>query len=201
MIVAAAFDLGGVLFAEGKSAAIDALSKKHGYDGAPVEAVMVSPKSVQWRKGMIAEEQFWAWARTALPRGYDTDAVRTEWHEGYTLDEDIRRLISRLKGGYTTIAFSANTSSRIAFLDDKYDFRKLFDAEVYSFDHELTKADESFAEIMVRAAGCRAEQIVYVDDDETAALPARRLGVNALIYSAGGIRRLKRSLRELGVEC
>jgi HAD superfamily hydrolase (TIGR01509 family) len=198
-IRAIVFDLGGVLFSEGKRVALERLSKHYAYRQDLVSKILLSSQSLDLRRGLLTDEQFWSWAQRQLPSGYDAEVIKREWYGGYLLDEDILGLIKKLKEKYRLVAFSGNIKSRIAFLEKKYAFRELFDVEIYSFDHHLTKPDRKFTAIMVRECGCRPEEIIYIDDNEKYVWPAQELGVQVLIYSRGDVAKLKRQLRALGV--
>ena len=199
MIKAAVFDLGGVLFSEGKQRAADELARQYGYDRDVILKVFVSPGSVDLRKGFITNDAFWDGARGELPGGYDVSLIQEAWHRGYIRDEDIHRLIQALKGQYKIIAFSDNTRDRIDFLERRYGFRKLFDVEVYSFEHGLSKQDRRFTELMIRESGCEPTELAYVDDDRDKVAAARELGVNVLVLRTGRTGELTAGLRRLGM--
>jgi FMN phosphatase YigB (HAD superfamily) len=199
MIKAIVFDLGGVLFAEGKSVAIDTLCREYGYDRDLLQKILKSRESMDLRKGLISDETFWSWVQSQIPPGWDAATISKEWYDGYVLDQDILALIELLKGKYPLIAFSGNIKSRVQYLDEKYGFRKLFDVEIYSFDHHLTKPEKEFVEVMLRKVGCEADAIVYIDDNEIYARPARDLGVQVIIYSRGQGDKLRMELQRLGV--
>lgn len=201
MIRTVVVDLGGVLFAEGKSVAMERLAKLHGYDRRLVGEILSSPESIALRKGLLSDGEFWDWSRRQLPSDYDTRLIREEWYSGYVLDQDILALITRLRGKYRIMAFSGNIKSRVEFLEGKYHFRHLFDSEVYSFDHQLTKPDGRFVEIMIEKAEVKPEEIVYLEDNEAYAQPARERGVQVVIYKRGEAEKLQRELRERGVAC
>ena len=200
MIKAIVFDLGGVLFNEGKSVASEKLAKKYNYDKEVIFKILTSPESRELRKGLISDKKFWDWAQNNLPAGYNASLIKKEWYEGYLLDNDIFNLIKRGKGKYKLVAFSGNIKSRVEFLDEKYDFRIYFDIEIYSFDYHLNKPDKRFIEVMVKKTNLKPEEIVYIDDSEEYVLLAKKMGLNALIYSQGRIKRLKKELKELGVK-
>lgn len=200
MIKAIAFDLGGVLFAEGNSVAAEQLSKEHGYSKDLMLELLVSPKSIELRRGVIDDAEFWAWAQCHLPETYDAQLIKREWYSAYIIDEDILKLITMLKGRYKIMAFSGNIKSRIDFLEKKYQFRNLFDVEVYSFIHGLSKEDKKFAETMIRESGVKPGEILYVDDNEKHAMHAKKLGVKVLIYTRGEIQKLQNQLESSGVE-
>ncbi len=193
-------DLGGVLFAEGSSEAADVLSRRYGYDKNVVLGVFRSPESIALRKGLLSDEEFWTYAQSSLPEHYDARTIQQAWYDGYLLDEDVLELIRQLKSRYTLLVFSGNIKSRVDYLDGKYDFRKHFDYEIYSFDHGLNKPDRAFVDVMLEKAGCRPNEVVYIDDQISATAPAQALGVKTIIYRRGEIRKLRASLSRLGVK-
>ena len=200
MIKAIVFDLGGVLFAEGKSVAVERLQRQRGYDPGEVRKILTSPQSIDLRKGLTPDDEFWAWAQAQLPEGYDAQEIKAAWYHGYELDQEILHLIERLRGRYKIVAFSGNIRSRVEFLEESHRFRRLLDVEVYSFDHRLTKPDKRFVEIMIEKAGCRPEEIVYIEDNDRYAEPARELGVKVVLYARGEAEKLQAELKALGVE-
>jgi HAD superfamily hydrolase (TIGR01509 family) len=200
MIKAIAFDLGGVLFAEGKSVAMEKLETEHGYKKDIVRKILLSPQSVDLRKGLVENGEFWEWAQGQLPEGYSAQLIKKEWYHGYVLDEAVLELLKRLKGNYRIIAFSGNVKSRIDFLEGRYGLRSLLDVEVYSFDYHRTKPDKRFVEIMIEKSGCKPDEIVYIEDNDQYAQVARELGVKVLIYSRGEVQKLEKELRELGID-
>ncbi len=199
MIKAIAFDLGGVLFAEGKSVLIDRLSREYGYEREIVLEILKSPKSMDMRRGLIIDEDFWEWARKNIAQGYDVQVIKKEWYDSYILDKDIFDLIKKLRGKYKLIAFSGNIKSRVEYLDRKYDFRKYFDVEVYSYDYHLTKQEKGFVEVMIQKSGVLPEEIAYVDDNEKYLDAAKECGISCVIYARGEIKQLKEELKKLGI--
>jgi putative hydrolase of the HAD superfamily len=194
-------DLGGVLFSEGKSVALDKLAAAPGYDRTLVSAVLSSPQSILLRKGLMTDSEFWQWVQQQLPAGYNSALVKTEWYDGYILDAEIYALVVNLRKKYSILAFSGNIKSRIAHLEEKYHFRHLFDVEVYSFDFHMTKPERAFVEVMIAKSGARPEEIVYIDDNDSYAQPARELGVNVIIHRQADAAGLRVALKQHGVEC
>jgi HAD superfamily hydrolase (TIGR01509 family) len=200
MIKAVVVDLGGVLFSEGKSVALEKLAKVHGYDPKLVGAILSSPKSILLRKGLVSDADFWRWAQQQLPSNYDSRLIQQEWYDGYILNEEVYELIAKLRKKYPIIAFSGNIKSRVDCLEEKYRFRHLFVIEVYSFDYNLTKPERAFVDVMIAKSGVSAQEIVYIDDNDSYAKPARELGVNVVIYRCGEMPRVLQELRRYGVE-
>lgn len=201
MIKTVVVDLGGVLFSEGKSVALDKLAAQHGYDRSVVGAILSSRQSILLRQGLMTDAEFWRWAEQQLPSSYDSRLIQNEWYNGYILDQEIYALVAKLRNKYSIVAFSGNVNSRVAFLEEKYHFRHLFDLEVYSFDFHMTKPERAFVEAMIAKSGARPEEIIYIDDNDSYAQPARDLGVNVVIHRQGDTAGLRLALMQHGVEC
>jgi HAD superfamily hydrolase (TIGR01509 family) len=199
MIKAISFDFGGVLFTEGKALAVKTLANKYDYEGEIVLNLFRSDKSMELRKGLISEDFFWTWAHKSLPDDYDVSKIRHEWYNSYLLDVGILEMIKKLKSKYNIIAFSCNIRERVIFLEKKYGFRKFFDDEVYSYEHQLLKPDSEFVKIMIKSAKCKPKEIVYIDDKEKFRKSAEDLGVNVIIHKTGDTGMTESELKRLGV--
>lgn len=198
MISTIVFDLGGVLFSEGKSLLLNSLREE---DRAHIQKIFSSQHIVALRKGLLSEKDFWSWAQEQLPKECSAMKIRAQWYGSYILDKDVLMLVHELRKRYRLVIFSGNIRERIDFLDGAYAFRKYFDGEVYSFEHHMDKPNSAFIDVMIRQAGVAPQSIVYIDDKEYNVAPARAKGVNALTYTSGEISFLKEKLRALGVEC
>ena len=193
------FDLGGVLFTEGKSVALKALIRDHGYDPAIINEILNCPLSRDMRKGLISEAAFWSWAEGQLPESYDVQTIKNAWYEGYALDQDVFDLARRLKGRYKLAVFSENIPDRIAFLDQRYGFRELFDVEVYSYDHQAGKRDPEFLEILLSTLDNHPHQILYIDNSKKVVDLAERQGLEVVHYTTGQMARIEATMRRLGI--
>ncbi len=199
MVKKLAIDLGGVLFSEGKSVAVERLAEIYGYEQKVVSEILSSPEAVRLRQGLISDDDFWHWVQQQLPAAYDARLIRQEWYDGYVLDPEIYQLVVDLQKNYPIIAFSGNIRSRIDYLEAKYHFRHLFQIEIYSFDYHLTKPQKEFVQVMIDKAGVRCEEIVYIDDNDVYAKPARDLGVNVIIHHRGETESLRHGLKRYGL--
>ncbi len=200
MIKTVVFDLGGVLFSEGKSIAVKKLAKQYQYSEEIIMQILTSTQSIELRKGVSTDEAFWNWAQKQLPEGYDAQTIKKTWYDSYVLDREIFDLVKRLSRRYRIAAFSGNIKSRIEYFERKYDFQKFFDEKVYSYEVHLDKPEMAFVQCLLQRLDQRPEEIVYIDDEMSAATPAAALGINVLIYSRGAIEELHTRLSTLGVE-
>eukprot|EP01132_Coremiostelium_polycephalum_P008625 gene8625-10615_t len=170
----------------------------------------VSEPSMELRKGTISDDQFWnGYVKSKVPSHYDVDKIKSIYYQGYIIDEDIVAVMKKFtEKGYKLVAFSGNIPSRIEYLDKKYQFRRLFNLEVYSFDCGATKPDPYFIEVLIKKSFSSdieiqhekrptgeqmerlkqlGEQILYLDDNPHDAAPAAQYNINTFIYERGHI--------------
>ncbi len=198
-IKALVFDLGGVLFQEGKSVAIEKLFREKNYDKNTVLNVLKSPKSFDLRAGIINDEEFWNSAQKQLPEGYDAITIKNHWYDGYILDENIFNLVKKLHKRYELFIFSGNIKSRVEYLEKKYNFRKYFDLEVYSYDYHLNKPQKEFVDVLVKKSELNPQEMIFIDDNEEVLNPAKKLGIKTIVYETGNIHDLENKLKSFGV--
>ncbi|EGC37743.1 hypothetical protein DICPUDRAFT_29840 [Dictyostelium purpureum] len=216
-----ALDLGGVLFSAGKEYAKREW-KENGYDVDLIHDLLISDEAQQLRKGIISDNEFWNnYFKTKVPSNYNAELIKQCYYRGYILDEDIVSWMKRIKENSKSsshpielVAFSGNIPSRIKYLNEKYQFRKLFDKEAYSFDCGATKPDNYFIEYLIKVSfpeetkdvtiqhgkPLEGEQlelfkklgksILYLDDSPKDAAPALRYDINLFIYERGHINNL-----------
>ena len=90
------------------------------------------------------------------------------------------------------------------------DFHKYFDLipgseylprerRLVSSDYTLLKPEHEIYELFFRTFGLRPESCVFIDDNPPNVEAARRLGMRAVVHR-GDVERLRRELRELGVD-
>lgn len=198
MIKTISFDLGGVLFSEGKTVAMDRLAKEFAYNPKLILDILSSSQSILLRKGLISGTEFWNWAQEQLPKEYDVTAIKTIWYDSYILDEKIFDLLKRLKSKYSVVVFSGNIQDRIEYLDAKYGFRKYFDKEIYSFNYHFDKEEQDAINHLLVVTQNSVEEIVHIDDVKSVVNKFISLGLKSVIYN-GDIEFLERELQTLGV--
>ena len=193
------FDLGGVLFTEGKSVALEVLSRDFGYDRKIVSDVLTCKQSRDLRKGLLPEMTFWSWVGDRLPQGYDAQVIRDEWYKGYILDTHIFELVKRVEGHYRLVVFSENIRERVAYLDKQYRFRDHFDDEIYSYDHHVGKRDPEFLEALLVTLGEPPNEMLYIDNCKTPLEMAERLGIKVVQYTTGRTESIEEVMRCLNI--
>jgi len=192
-----AFDLGGVLFAEGTSGFIATFPPA---EQERVAGILKSPFSKDLRRGKVDEDEFWRSAEGDLPAGWEPKAFRDAWYDAYIVDEGLFDLVKRLNAaGQRIVVFSGNIRTRIEHLDRKYAFRRYFADEIYSYEEGFTKPDPGFVDVLLERCGVAPESIAYIDDKQSALAPALARGVKGILYRNGQADTLASELAALGV--
>lgn len=81
------------------------------------------------------------------------------------------------------VCISNINSSHWTFLKkQKWDIWELFDEFILSHEIHMTKPDPKIFELAIKKAGCRPEQILFIDDGLNNVHSARELGINAIRF-------------------
>ena len=191
-----AFDLGGVMFAEGTGAFISTFPAD---EQAVVREILKGPESMQLRRGRLAEDEFWSWAEPNLPAGWTVPSFRRGWYDAYARDEQIFSIVARMASRTRLAVFSGNVRSRVEYLDQRDPFRHFFDTEIFSYEVGWTKPEPEFVDAFLSAVDCPPEAIAYVDDKSAALAPALDRGVHGVLYRAPDIATVITTLEGLGL--
>jgi len=203
MIKVIALDLGGVLFLDGTKELLEQLEHEQGLDAEQIRSILKSEQTSLLRKGMLTDQQYWEWAQQQLPAGYRAEDLKRDWFESYKLDEGVSRLVQKLRDApertYKLVIFSGNTPDRVAYLDERYSFRRWFDDAVYSFEEGHEKPEPEFVQALIRRTRVQPQEIFYVDDKESFVKPAVERGIHVHIYKTGEVKALEDAIRNAGV--
>lgn len=195
------FDLGGVIFADGRKV-FEILKQEKGYEENLIKKIIKSDKRFSAMRGEIADEEFWQWAKNELPTDYDIDYIRQAYYESYLLDKEAMDLAVELKKrGYRMIIFSGNMRTRVDYLEKKYNFSKIFDHAVYSFNEGYSKPEPEFFEAMIRSLDCDPTKAVLIDDREfNIEYVKQKYGMHGAVYVEGQIKDVLCKLKKIGIE-
>lgn len=178
-----ALDLGGVIFTDGTGAISELLKKDKGYDPKEIWNIISSEGRKKVTRGIITDDEYWAWAKEQLPSNYDIGHIRHAYYDSYVLRKEMVDLLKQFRAtGFRIIIFSGNMRERVAYLESKYKFSQYFDEAIYSFDHGCNKPERKFFQILVDRLGCLPEESLLVDDREENLAIAREFGINGICY-------------------
>lgn len=111
------------------------------------------------------------------------DEIYKLLRDSYEINPEVRDYVRKARlAGYKTCICTNNFVTRIRKLDRKFSFLADFDVQVFSYEVGVMKPDKAIFEELVVAAGVKAREIVYSDDDGGKLQGAVELGINAFVY-------------------
>lgn len=193
------FDLGGVLFTEGKTVAVERLFQEKEYNKNLVLSVLRSEQSITLRKGLMTDDDFWTWAQRQLPSHYDAQTIRRVWYESYLLDKDVFALVKELHKKYNLMILSGNIQSRVDYLEQKYHYQQYFHSALYSFEAHATKPETKFLDTFFSKTRISPPQLLFIDDDARFLEVVKLRGAQGIRYTQGMFQELLAALSSHGI--
>ena len=109
------------------------------------------------------------------------DHIRNIWFGSYVPHYNMRKLILDLKR-YRLIIFSGNIKERIEFLNQRYDFLKLFDDSLFSYEYQKNKDNIEFYHILLKHLQCEPSEAILIDDEKKNIRIAESIGIHGILY-------------------
>lgn len=197
MIQAVIFDLGGVLFTNGTKKFIEDISSTYGIDPEIVKDVMDGDVGSRYRESKITRDQFWNTVLEKLNISEDREKLENQWIGGYTLIEGTRDIIRDLAKKYSLYYLSDNVRERVKKINERYNFLGLFDDGVFSHDVGMRKPNPEIYRYLLDKIQVRPEETVFIDDKQSALEPAKKMGMETILFVNPDL--LRQKLRELKI--
>lgn len=156
------------------------------------ETVMILYREVfqseEWAlldEGLIDEDAAVKRVSDRIPKYKETVAKLIKSWE-YFLIEDIKPSIYFLKlfkeKGYKLYALSNYPKRGFLYTQEKYDFFKLFDGKVISYEVKKLKPDIEIYNSLLKKYALKPEECIFIDDSYPNVEAARALGMKALHF-------------------
>ncbi len=184
-IHAVLFDLGGVILRTDDPQPRKELAKSFNQTYAELDRIVFSnPVSQLAECGQATPEQVWAEIGRLLGiNNQQIPVFRRRFFEGDRVDEELIKLISRMRGTYRTGLLSNTWIKDLAgFIHKDLKIPDIFDVILSSAALELAKPDEKIFIAALETLGTRAEETVFVDDNLENILAANRLGLRTIHF-------------------
>ena len=199
MIRAIVFDLDGVYFVNGKENFIKNIVNL----GVPEEKVRTvflksEEMNFKYKTGLWNDDEYWTWAINEWGLSATKEQIIKLLIEGYEINPDVVNVVKMVrKKGYKTLICSNNFPARVSGLQERFRFLNNFDAEVFSYEVGVIKPDKKIFENLIEKSGCKAEEIIYSDDNDVNLTAAKALGINCFVFT--NFKDFLKGIRELGV--
>lgn len=190
------FDLGDVLILRHPERALEKFSKLNGRSLVGNTAVMQD--DIDYMRGRISPSEF-AEKHLGL---MNLPISEEEFHRIYTdifsLNEGLFDFLKRISAEVNLVMLSNTEKVTIDFLTRKYpELFSLFNHLVFSFEVHMVKPEKEIFIFALRAAVCKPENAVYIDDKKEYVEAAQDLGINAFRFTT--LESIKKDLGSLGL--
>jgi putative hydrolase of the HAD superfamily len=194
MIAAVAWDLGNVLAAFSHRRACEQLATltqgRHDADEVH-DWVFASGRHVQLEEGALAPEAFLAALGTRFQIAAPVEAVARAYSDIFTPALAVCELVRRLPPTLPQLLASNTDPLHWGFVAPLLaDVLDVLRHAVLSFEVGARKPGGTFFTALVARAGCRPEQLLFIDDLPANVEGARAVGIDAVLFeSAAGVER------------
>jgi len=202
MIKEIIFDLGGVYFESRTKESKNEFFHQFSVSQLIIDEIFENyplKEGYKYRIGKISKENFWRAAKRKLQITEEQIPVIQEiWHGSYKPNRRLKELIKILRKRYRVVAFSGNIKERIEYLENKYEFKKDFDALVLSYQEGFSKTDIDFYKLLTQKSKCEPSEAIYIDDKKEFVDLGKTVGLNGIVFE--NIEQLVKDLKVLGIE-
>jgi epoxide hydrolase-like predicted phosphatase len=175
------FDLDGVVFAptcfkdfKAKIADITVYPDK-------IDHVFHGEKMDLFKKGVVAENEFWVYANTELGLSMSIGDYMTLLSSCYKVQPQVRDIIMKLRSEGKRIALCTNNFvTRIQAAQAATQFLDMFDTQIFSYNIGALKPDVKIFQALIDQSGCEPAEIFYSDDNDDKLAGAKALGIKCM---------------------
>lgn len=197
MIKNIVFDLGGVLFSNGSKKFQEILSQRYHISKELIKEGNEGHLGTLYREGKITKDEFWRRFKAELKIEASSESLSNEWISYYKIDLEMKDLILNVKKNYKVFYLSDSVSERVEKLNQKYDFLRMFDDGIFSFQVGVRKPNIEIYQKLLEKMKVSSGKIIFIDDKESCLETASKLGWHTILFTS--VEKLKSDLNSLGV--
>ncbi|MBU1203867.1 MAG: HAD family phosphatase [Nanoarchaeota archaeon] len=196
MVKSIIFDVGGVYL---QGSFIDFVNKSYRVLG--IEDTFHADKEVvfdsDYNRGKITAEECFREYFDVPISDEQMERIVDLWTTTWKATDEMLDLVGRLKGNYKLAILSNSdlVNSRKYMERGWYSY---FDVLVLSHEEGLLKPEQRIYDITLERLGLSASECVFIDDQEDALVPARKMGMKTILYKS--TEQLERELADLGLK-
>lgn len=196
MITTLIFDLSEVFF-QGMKGTEGRLNKKYGTK-LNNSTFMLSKAAVQFFHGEITEDMFWEEIIKEFRLPNTVKDLKELVRENFIEIDGTRGIVERLrKNGYRLGILSVNSKEWVDYFEENFNFHKLFDLRMYSYEVAVSKPDREAYELFLKKSNSTSEECIFIDDSEINLISARQIGMETIQFLTA--KQLESDLKKLHI--
>ncbi len=180
------FDFGQVLINFQPEGYLRGLFPHHPQIGLLQTAIFGSPEWVMLDRGVIDQPE----AQLRLTNQHphfkeEITAAFANWFEMLTPIEANVALLPQIKEqGYGLYVISNFHGAAYEYIEERYDWLKLFDGMILSYQHQVLKPEPRIYRELLERYQLRGEECLFIDDVSANVEGARQTGIKAIHYQS-----------------
>ncbi len=191
-------DFGGVYFNNGTLVAVKKISKKFGINESRIKEALLGPARQKHGTGKLTSREFWNHASKHLGLSRSqVKEIKYIWHSSFVPQKGMKQLVRRLRRKYYVIVLSGTIRERIRFLNVRYNLKKEFHEQHYSFDYGINKPDVRLFKKTVKKLKINYHDCIMVDNDNVFLSNVKKTGGKTILFKSA--KQLEKDLKKLGV--
>ena len=149
----------------------------------------------KWDRGEMTVDQVYEilFGITGIPAGQ----IWEEFYAKAVLRENVVEIIKRLKKNYKIFLFSNFISEPLRKLIKHHQIDKYFDGVIISSEHKMQKPHFEFFDLLVKRAGVKKDEIIFIDDSIKNVEGAKEYGIKSILFT--NAKNLSENLRTVGL--
>ncbi|HBI17449.1 MAG: hypothetical protein UR60_C0002G0012 [Candidatus Moranbacteria bacterium GW2011_GWF2_34_56] len=181
MINTIIFDLSEVLLT-GLKGTDEKISSMLKMDKGRLSNILYGDTFNELMEGKLTETDFWNKIMMMSNVNVDADMLNTITRDNFKEIEGMRNLINLLRLNYKLGLLSNHAREWIEYCEDKFRYESLFEVNLYSYEVGLKKPNPKIFKLMLTRLGVKADNCLFIDDNEENVFMASKLGIKAIRF-------------------
>ena len=179
------FDLGNVVLYFDIRKAAERMAR---YTAAPLEQIIdvlwTSPHGIAFEEGRLTPQEFYDGARERLGLAMDFGRFTEAWNDIFTEHREVISLLRDLAPKYRLYLFSNTNRLHYEYIRQRYDFTKLLDGAILSYEIGARKPAREAFERALGLVNARPQDVFFTDDRPDHVAAAREVGIEAVLFDS-----------------
>jgi len=177
------FDFGGVLAKEGFRKGLMTIGERNGMDP---ETFLQTAFDLSFSEGFVTgrldEKEFWHILRSHTGVRGTVELFRDTVLSGFEIRDWMIELVKKLKASGVRMAILSDQTTWLDEIDKQYNFFQWFERVFNSYYIGMSKREAALFDYALNEMGVRAEQTLFVDDNQGNIQRAHQKGLHTIHY-------------------